>query len=127
MSTTETNGSGRAVNLPGLYRHPESGKEVVVQANPKLGSAMADGVVQVGFVYVGPAPVETKPSETAVCGVTEATAEPQAETEVAPVAKPKSLSQMNKNELTTIAIEKGIVIPLDSTNAEIADLIRAAS
>lgn len=63
MSQTETNGDGRKVNLPGLYRHPESGAELIVKATPKFGTPMADGAVQVGFRYVGPAPekkVETK-------------------------------------------------------------------
>lgn len=56
---SESNGDGRKGNLPGLYRHPESGAEVVVTHHDKLGSAMADGVVQVGYKYVGPAPKET--------------------------------------------------------------------
>lgn len=56
----ETNGNGTRGNLPGLYRHPESGAEIVTQHDGKLGSAMSDGAVQVGFKYVGPAPVETK-------------------------------------------------------------------
>lgn len=58
MDSTEVHGDGRPFNKPGLYRHPESGAEVIVTHNPKLGSAMADGVVQVGFKYVGPAPAE---------------------------------------------------------------------
>lgn len=64
----ETNGNGTKGNLPGLYRHKESGAEIVTQHDGKLGSAMSDAAYQVGFRYVGPAPVETK-------------------TEVAPVAK----------------------------------------
>lgn len=56
----EVNGNGKAVNLPGLYRHPETGAEIVTQHDGKLGSAMSDGAVQVGFRYVGPAPVETE-------------------------------------------------------------------
>ena len=55
---SETNGNGKTGNLPGLYRHPESGAEIVTQHDGKLGSAMSDGAVQVGFKYVGPAPVE---------------------------------------------------------------------
>lgn len=58
MSNTETNGNGRPFNKPGLYRHPESGAELVVGATPKFGSPMADGAVRVGFVYVGPAPTK---------------------------------------------------------------------
>lgn len=59
----EVNGNGKAMNKPGLYRHPESGAEVIVTHHPKLGSAMADGVVQVGYKWVSEAPkqkVETK-------------------------------------------------------------------
>lgn len=57
MSNTESNGNRKPANPAGLYRHPESGAEVIVQATPKYGSPMADGVVRVGYVYVGPAPV----------------------------------------------------------------------
>ena len=57
----ETNGNGQKGNLPGLYRHPETGAEIVTQHDGKMGSAMSDGAVQVGFKYVGPAPkTETK-------------------------------------------------------------------
>lgn len=61
---SETNGQGKQKNLPGLYRHPESGAEIVVTENPKIGAAMADGAVQVGFKYVGPAPKETVKAPT---------------------------------------------------------------
>lgn len=56
----EVNGNGTKGNLPGLYRHPESGMEIVTRHDGKLGSAMSDGAVQVGFKYVGPAPVESE-------------------------------------------------------------------
>lgn len=57
----ETNGNGRQGNLEGLYRHPETGAEVVTQHDGKIGSAQSDAVVQVGFKYVGPTPkTETK-------------------------------------------------------------------
>ena len=59
MAQAETSGNGKN-NLPGLYRHPESGAEVIVQANPGIGNSMADGAYQTGFRYVGPAPVETE-------------------------------------------------------------------
>lgn len=61
----EINGNGKAGNLPGLYRHPESGAEIVVTAHEKFGNSQADGAVQVGFRYVGPAPVETKTTKEA--------------------------------------------------------------
>lgn len=55
----------KKVNEEGLYRHPETGNEVVIEHHPKFGSAMADGFVAAGYVYVGPKPnkeakVETK-------------------------------------------------------------------
>lgn len=59
MAQAETNGDGKN-NLPGLYRHPESGAEVIVTANPGIGNALADGAYQTGFRYVGPAPDETE-------------------------------------------------------------------
>ncbi len=65
MSQTETNGEGKSRNLPGLYRHPESGAEIIITDNPGIGSAMADGAYQTGFRYVGPAPVETKTEQVA--------------------------------------------------------------
>lgn len=60
MAQTEINGGGKPKNLPGLYRHKESGAEIVITDNPGIGSSKADGAVQVGFEYVGPAPEETK-------------------------------------------------------------------
>ena len=56
MANVEINGDGRQANKPGLYRDPETGAEVVVAQHPKIGSAMADGIAQVGFKHVGPAP-----------------------------------------------------------------------
>lgn len=64
MEAAETNGTGKTLNKPGLYRHPKSGAEVIVTHHPKLGSAMADGVVQVGYEWVGPAPKEEAKSTT---------------------------------------------------------------
>jgi hypothetical protein len=52
LANVEINGEGKAGNRPGLYRHPESGAEVFVTHHPKLGAAMADGVVQVGYKWV---------------------------------------------------------------------------
>lgn len=52
MASNETNGNGKAGNKPGLYRHPDSGAEVFVKHHPKLGSAMADGVVAQGYKWV---------------------------------------------------------------------------
>lgn len=52
----ETNGNGRPSNKPGIYRHPESGAEMIARQHRKFGSAQADGYVAVGYVYVGPEP-----------------------------------------------------------------------
>jgi hypothetical protein len=43
-------------NQAGLYRHPETGAEVVVDNHAKFGTTKADGFVRVGYQYVGPAP-----------------------------------------------------------------------
>jgi len=53
-------------NLPGLYRHPESGAELIAEFDPITGSAQADGYVRVGYVYVGEKPdkVEDKKEGT---------------------------------------------------------------
>ncbi len=77
--SVETNGTGLTGNLPGLYRHPESGAEIVVTRDARLGSAMADGAVQTGFRYVGPAPVEAPVVKTEEAVVTDA---PKAESQV---------------------------------------------
>lgn len=55
MATNETNGDGRAANPSGVYRHPDTGEELVTQATSKLGNPQADAIVRLGFVYVGPA------------------------------------------------------------------------
>ncbi len=52
------------VNPAGVYRHPESGKELIANQHPKFGSAMADGFVAVGYKYVGPAPTATEQLKT---------------------------------------------------------------
>lgn len=64
MADTEINGDGRPFNKPGLYRHPESGAEVITTHHAKFGSAMSDAMVQVGYKYVGPAPIETVDTKT---------------------------------------------------------------
>lgn len=47
MATIE---SSRKINLPGVYRHPETGATLTAGSVP-----IADGLVQVGFVYEGKA------------------------------------------------------------------------
>lgn len=55
MATNETYGDGRPVLLSGVYRHPDSGQELVAQATSKFGNPMADAFTRLGFEYVGPA------------------------------------------------------------------------
>lgn len=58
--TSETQGSNaKAINKPGLYRHPETGAEVLTQ-NGSEGYIQADAAVQVGFRYVN----ESEATET---------------------------------------------------------------
>lgn len=54
MASSETNGDGRAINPSGVYRHPDTGEELVTQATAKFGNPQADAIVRMGFVYVGP-------------------------------------------------------------------------
>jgi hypothetical protein len=60
VEKAELNGDGRPANLPGVYRHPETGKELIARRHRKFGDAQADGFVQVGYKYVGPAPKESE-------------------------------------------------------------------
>ena len=60
MADKENNGDGRPANEPGVYKHPETGKELIARRHRKFGDAQADGYVQVGYKWVGPIPVEKK-------------------------------------------------------------------
>jgi hypothetical protein len=48
----ETNGQSRPVNLPGIYKHKETGVTVEIQDAHGLGNQQADAFVQTGFVRV---------------------------------------------------------------------------
>lgn len=61
MASVETS---KRSNPEGLYRHSETGKEVVIKNHPKFGSAMADGFVAVGYQFVGPAEIAPAKKET---------------------------------------------------------------
>lgn len=64
MAINETMGDKRPANLAGLYRHEESGTEIVTAAGFK-GSIQADAAVQVGFKRVGDIPKpQTAKTET---------------------------------------------------------------
>jgi hypothetical protein len=58
MPVIETNSDGQAVNPSGVYRHPDSGEELVFQATGKFGNPGADAAVRLGFVYLGEADPE---------------------------------------------------------------------
>lgn len=60
MADKESNGDGRPANEPGVYRHPETGKELIARRHRKFGDAQADGFVQVGYKWVGPVPKESE-------------------------------------------------------------------
>jgi hypothetical protein len=48
--------SDRDATPAGLYRHPVSGKEMITMFDPLYGNVQSEGVVRLGFEYVGPAP-----------------------------------------------------------------------
>lgn len=63
---SETNGNGKQLNLPGTYRHKESGAVVELEATPGVGTPVIDAFVQFGYEYVEPSEVETVVSDTKV-------------------------------------------------------------
>lgn len=48
--------SDKAPTPGGVYRHPETGVEVTTLSDPLYGDVQSEGLVRVGFEYVGPAP-----------------------------------------------------------------------
>lgn len=59
MDERETDKSSK---LPGIYRHKETGAEVELKIQPKLGTPLINAFIRSGFEYVGPAPkAELKP------------------------------------------------------------------
>lgn len=65
MADQEINGDGRPVNKPGVYKHPESGAELIARRHRKFGDVQADGYVQVGYVWDRPEPKVTKAAKPA--------------------------------------------------------------
>lgn len=51
---TEYSGRSKHANVPGsgLYRHPESGQEMIVQSDPLWGNTQAQGAARLGFKFV---------------------------------------------------------------------------
>lgn len=52
----EANGGGKPKNLPGIYRHDGSGKEIITSADPSDGQIQADAFVRVGYHRIGDVP-----------------------------------------------------------------------
>lgn len=50
MATVETS---KKMNPAGVYRHPETGVELVATRHPKFGNVQADAFVSAGYEYVG--------------------------------------------------------------------------
>lgn len=63
QDNTEKMGDGRPVNLPGLYRHTESGAEIITTSDYDSGKIQGDALVQVGFKRVGDIPTKVAPVE----------------------------------------------------------------
>lgn len=63
QDNTEKMGDGRPVNLPGLYRHTESGAEIITTSDYDAGKIQGDALVQVGFKRVGDIPTKVDKAE----------------------------------------------------------------
>jgi hypothetical protein len=50
----ERQGEGRPTLPSGVYRHPESGQELVAVETSKFGNPMADAFTRMGFEFIGP-------------------------------------------------------------------------
>lgn len=53
MANSEIQGDGRQSNLPGVYKHPETGIKIETSEGSD-GYIQGDAFVQVGFKYIGP-------------------------------------------------------------------------
>ncbi len=51
MDHKETNGNGRPVLKGGVYKHPESGQELIAVQTAKFGNPQADAYVRMGYQY----------------------------------------------------------------------------
>lgn len=51
---TEYSGRSKHANVPGsgVYRHPESGQELIAQSDPLWGNTQAQGAARLGFKFV---------------------------------------------------------------------------
>lgn len=60
MAINETNGDGTPGSPAGVYRHKETGEELVLSATSRLGNPQAAAAERLGFEYVGPTPANIK-------------------------------------------------------------------
>lgn len=119
MATTlEAQGDKRPVNEAGMYVHKESGKQAILKFHPKFGGAQGDAFVRLGYERVGDAAVKAEAAPEAVETEAPSLNDSQPQT--------KTLSQMNKTELTAEAEKEGIDPSKHDTNKKLADAIRAA-
>lgn len=88
MATPEVNGDGRPTPAAGLWRHKETGVEMIANATSKFGNPQGDAYARLGFVYVGP--VEKKSDVEAANAVPD----PHA----APIASPMGVKSVAELE-----------------------------
>lgn len=114
----ETNGDKRATLPGGVYRHPDTGEELVTQPTAKFGNPQADAIVRLGFVYVGPAKLE-QPDNNGPAGKVVAGLDPGA----GPIAN-TSPSQKSVAELETeLALARGRERLADKAQAGKSNLV----
>lgn len=104
----EINGNGKQTNKAGYYKHKETGRVVEVGETPEYGSPMADAFVQAGYEFIG--------NEAPAAEVS-----PEADTK-----KEKTLSQMNKAELVSLATSMNVAVSVDQKNDDIRKAIKEA-
>lgn len=75
----EKQGDGRPTAKAGLYRHKETGAEVIATETEKFGNPQGDAYVRLGFEYVGP--VTKKADVAAVNAIPDPHAAPIASTQ----------------------------------------------
>lgn len=73
---TRENTNGQPMREGGVYRHKETGAEVIAIATERFGNPQADAYVRLGYEYVGP--VESKVDKEAVASIPDPHAAPLA-------------------------------------------------
>ncbi len=91
----EKPGNGRSANKKGVYKHPETGRELTALSVPA-----ADAFVRQGFEYVGPAPVQTaaRPSTTSAVSDSKAVKKAQEAQAAAEAAKAEADAKLAEAE-----------------------------